>query len=69
MIKQLIRILRPACVAATIVIACLIIGYFWGLQPLSGDTFWKLFLSYLTLMIASVLICYIDKPGNLTGRQ
>jgi hypothetical protein len=67
MITLIVQILRPVCVASTIAMAALIIGYFWGWQPFSGDTFWKLFLSYVALMICSTLICYIDNPRNLRG--
>jgi hypothetical protein len=59
----------PICVAATILLATVLILCFWGRQVVSWDTFWKLFFSYLTLIVGSTLICYIDDPSRITGRK
>ncbi|MBK5568663.1 hypothetical protein AB4Z34_35090 [Ensifer sp. 2YAB10] len=68
MISRIVAFLRPVSVAATIVMAAIAILCFWGFQIVSWETLWKLFFSYLALMIASSLICYIDDPKRLTGR-
>jgi hypothetical protein len=69
MISRIVSVLRPICVAATIALAVVLILCFWGFQVVTWDTFWKLFFSYVALMIASTLICYIDDPRRLTGRE
>lgn len=69
MISRIIAVLRPSCVAATIALAVILVLCFWGWQVVTWDTFWKLFLSYAALMIASALICYIDDPRRITGRE
>ncbi len=69
MISRIVTVLRPVCVAATIAIAAVLILCFWGLQVVSWETFWKLFFSYLALIVASTMICYIDDPKRLIGRR
>jgi hypothetical protein len=69
MISQIVTILRPVCVVATIAIAVTLILCFWGWQVVTWDTFWKLLLSYIALMVASTLICAIDNPARLSGRE
>jgi hypothetical protein len=69
MITRIVSVLRPICVAATIALAVVLILCFWGIQVVSWDMFWKLFFSYVALMIASTLICYIDDPRRITGRE
>ncbi len=69
MISQIVTVLRPVCVAATIALAVVLILCFWGWEVVSWETFWKLFFSYVALMVASTLICYIDDPARLSGRQ
>ena len=69
MISKIVSILRPICVASTIGLATILILCFWGWQVVTWDTFWKLFFSYGALMVASTLICYIDNPKHITGRE
>ena len=68
MITKLVNILRPVCVAATIALTVLLIICVWGWELMEWDTFWRLFYSYLVLMLASTVICYIDNPKRITGR-
>lgn len=67
MISQIVYVLRPICVVATILLAAILVLCVWGWQVVTWDTFWKLFYSYIALMIASTLICYIDDPRRITG--
>jgi hypothetical protein len=69
MISQIVSILRPVCVAATIILAVILVLCFWGYEIVTWETFWRLFFSYLALMVASTLICYIDDPSRITGRR
>ena len=69
MTAKLISVLRPVCVISTIALAVIIVLSFWGWELVSWDMFWKLALSYLVLVAASTLVCYIDNPKNLTGRD
>lgn len=68
MISRIISVLRPVCVAATISMAGLLVLCLWGLEIVSWDVFWKLFFTYVALMLTSTLICYIDDPKHLTGK-
>jgi formate hydrogenlyase subunit 3/multisubunit Na+/H+ antiporter MnhD subunit len=69
MISRIVSILRPVCVAATIGLAIVLILCFWGWEIVTWETFWKLFFSYVTLVVGSTLICYIDDPSRITGRR
>jgi hypothetical protein len=69
MISRLVSVLRPICVVATVVLAAILVLCVWGWEIVTWDTFWKLFFSYLALMTASTLICYIDDPNRITGRR
>ncbi|TCQ03320.1 hypothetical protein C8J34_11234 [Rhizobium sp. PP-F2F-G36] len=69
MISRIVSILRPVCVAATIVMALILVLCFWEHKIVTWETFWKLFFSYITLILASTLICYIDNPSRITGRK
>lgn len=69
MISHVVSFLRPVCAAATIVLAATLILCFWGWEIVSWATFWKMVFSYLALFIASALICFIDDPRRITGRQ
>ncbi|RYC17655.1 hypothetical protein [Ciceribacter ferrooxidans] len=68
MITRIVNVLRPVCVVATIALATLFALSFWGIELVTTATFWKLFLTYLVLMIGSTLICFIDNPSRITGR-
>jgi hypothetical protein len=68
MITQIVNVLRPVCVVATIALATLFALCFWGIELVTTATLWKLFLTYLALMIGSTLVCYIDDPRRITGR-
>ncbi len=69
MISRIIKVLRPLCVLSTVVFGIILTLCFWGIEVVSWDTFWRLTFSYLALMVASTVICYIDDPGRVIGRR
>ncbi|WP_331303997.1 hypothetical protein [Methylobacterium oryzae] len=64
MIANIISILRPTCVFATIAVAAMLIACFWGWKWVSWNVAWNVFLSYLVLMAAGTAICAIDKSSR-----
>lgn len=64
MISGIVAVLRPACVAATIAIATMVIASLWGWSWVDWPTFWSLAFSYVALMLAGTAICFIDKSSR-----
>jgi hypothetical protein len=64
MVANIILILRPTCVFATIAVAAMLIACFWGWKWVSWNAAWSVFCSYLVLMAAGTAICAIDKSSR-----
>lgn len=69
MITLLCKFLRPFCVTCTLLMMFLIITWFWGMELLSGETLWRLLVSYAVLMIGSLVVFYIEDPQSLVRRR
>lgn len=67
MTSILCKILRPACVIATLLMMAIIVAYFWGVDVFPGVIVWRLLLSYCVLLVGSFVVFYIDNPASLTG--
>jgi hypothetical protein len=69
MIGFLCKILRPACVIATLLVMVLLVTYFWGFEFLSGTNISRILISYAVLLIGSFVVFYIDDPDSLRRRR
>lgn len=69
MIAKIVELLRPFCVACTLLLAILTILSFWGWDLLPSDIYWKIFFSYLALLVTYAVVSFIDDPHRFRGRK
>jgi hypothetical protein len=69
MISILCKILRPACVVATLLVMILLVSYFWGFDILSGVNLSRILISYVVLLVGSFIVFYVEDPVGLRGHR